>query len=989
MKKITNGELQYRCLLKISLKMKFTTLFLMIFLFQMNAHDVLSQKRKISLNMEQVTIENVLNKIETETDYKFLFEDNVFDSNRVVSITVKKEELSSILNTLFKDINVSIIFLEKQIHIKAGNTTLPKKEKTTIKNKIIQENTINGVVKDTKGELLIGVNIVVEGTSTGVATDFDGKYELTIKDKTKITLVASYQGFLTFRQEIDFSTNHSQVLNIDLKEDAMSLEEVVITGNINPRKRIESSVASTTLNAKEMEQRVARSSVDLLKAVPGLWVESTGGEAPASVRVRGFVSGGFTFVGIMEDGLPVFQGGYGIIPSPDQFYKADLSLKNMEAIRGGTAPITMQGVAGAVINNISKVGTDEFKGVAKLSYNPVQNMERLDLNIGGPITEGLNYNIGGFVRTGRGAYNADYAFNKGGQLKGNIIKHFKNGKGFVKVSAKYINDRVNWNLPSPYIFRSNGDLDEIPGFDLKKDGASIGKVDTKINYTLPGGKEVKKDLKDGFHTELFSAGFEYQQELGNNWRLNNRFRIDDITYNNEGDLSVGIAPLDPNTPYFYTDGTQVNDVANLNGNGLSLPTVILDVENEYNNVVNRLEFTKKFENNALLIGVEFFNYKQKSNAAQALTLKEVTNLPRILVPGAPGSGLTPLALLSPAGISKASGTENTYSIWISDELKVSDNFRVDMGFRLDNKKVDATIATKEGAPIFVGGAGFTFGDNFSIKDESTNWAASVGVNYKLNETTALFARGSRAYNGIKLGDYTTDDADIDELKSIEDRVIYQMETGIKYGSSNFTIFGSLLYAEVNNLTGSISVPDTNGSLKTQTTILSTRTLSAEIEAMYKLNDNFNFKFTSTLQDAEYTDFTFVGGEGTIAEGETFDWSGNKAERAPSFISDLTGSYSNKKINAFLSFRYYSSRWSTAGNNVKLSAFSEFYAGAGYNFNKKFRLNVSIANLFNTVALTEGNTRGDQFVDPDAIDGTYSLGRRTFPFSVFTSLTYNF
>ncbi|RLD83898.1 MAG: hypothetical protein DRJ10_02595 [Bacteroidetes bacterium] len=864
-----------------------------------------------------------------------------------------------------------------------------KVEANTSINNILQQNTVSGVVTAANGEPLPYVNVSIEGTTIGVTTDLDGKFTLNANGENRITLVASYIGFITFRKEIDFSTNQNQILNIVLKEDVMSLSEVLITGNANARTKLESSVAITTIKPKEIEQRVPRSSIDLLKAVPGLWVESTGGEGPASIRVRGFVSGGFTFVGLMEDGLPIFQGGYNTIPSPDQFYKTDLNLKTMEAIRGGTAPIVMQGVAGAVINNISKVGTDVFKGVAKFSYNPVQNMERLDLNVGGPITEGLNYNIGGFLRTGRGAYNADYAFNKGGQLKGNIIKHFKNGNGFLKVYGKYINDRVNWNLPSPYIFHADGSLGEIPGFDLKKDGASIGKADTELNYTLPGGEVVKRDLKDGFYTNLLSFGFEYEQELGNNWKLNNKFRIDGITHNNDADLSVGIAPLDPNTPYFYTDGTQISDVTNLNGNGLSLPTVLFNVDNEYDNIINRLEIKKISEKNSLLIGLEYFNYKQKSKSSQILTLKEITNQPRILVPEVPGSGLTPIALFSPSGISRTSGEESTYSIWLSDELEVSDNFRIDMGFRLDNKHINATIATKEGTPVFVGGPGFTFGDDFSIQDDAINWAASVGLNYKLNRKTALFARGSRAYNGIKLGDYTIDGADIDELKSIEDRIIYQMETGVKYGSSNFTLFGSLLYAKVNNIIGGVYVPATDGTLIQQSTLLSSRTISAEIEAMYKLNKNFNFKWTTTIQDAEYTDYTFVGAPGTIVEGQEFDWSGNTAERAPSFISDLTGSFSNKKINAFLSFRYYSSRWSTAANNVKISAFSEFYAGAGYNFTKKLRFNVSAANLFNTVALTEGNTRGDQFVDPNDIDGTNSLGRRTFPFSVFTSLTYNF
>ncbi|MEC3907538.1 carboxypeptidase-like regulatory domain-containing protein [Tamlana sp. 2201CG12-4] len=227
-------------------------------------------------------------------------------------------------------------------------------ESTSEINEFSQQNSISGTAKDSNGEPLIGVNIIIEGTSNGTTTDFDGNFELNNIDGANITLVVSYTGYSTIRQVVDFTTTNSHVLNMVLKEEIMSLDEVVLTGTANPRKKIESSVAITTMNAVQMEQRVARNNADLLKAVPGLWVESTGGDGPANVWVRGFPqAGGYGFVGLMEDGLPVFQSGYNSMPSPDQFYKTDLTLKNVEAIRGGTAPIVMQGASGAVINNIS------------------------------------------------------------------------------------------------------------------------------------------------------------------------------------------------------------------------------------------------------------------------------------------------------------------------------------------------------------------------------------------------------------------------------------------------------------------------------------------------------------------------------------------------------------------------------------------------------------------------------------------------------------
>jgi len=67
--------------------MKLTSLLLIISLFQIHANDVLSQNKKISLDLEDVTIERVLNEIELKTGFKFLYENNVFDSDRIVSIS--------------------------------------------------------------------------------------------------------------------------------------------------------------------------------------------------------------------------------------------------------------------------------------------------------------------------------------------------------------------------------------------------------------------------------------------------------------------------------------------------------------------------------------------------------------------------------------------------------------------------------------------------------------------------------------------------------------------------------------------------------------------------------------------------------------------------------------------------------------------------------------------------------------------------------------
>ena len=161
---------------KISLKMKLTSLLLVVTLFQLHANETLSQNKKISIDMQDITIENVLNEIEQITDYKFLYEKNTFQADKIIKVSVKNEKLSKVLNKLFRDSNVSIIFLEKQIHIKQNKESdVPNEKVEPIKEETkIQQLQVSGIVTDGDGNPLPGVSILIEGTTTGTETDFDG-----------------------------------------------------------------------------------------------------------------------------------------------------------------------------------------------------------------------------------------------------------------------------------------------------------------------------------------------------------------------------------------------------------------------------------------------------------------------------------------------------------------------------------------------------------------------------------------------------------------------------------------------------------------------------------------------------------------------------------------------------------------------------------------------------------------------------------------------
>ena len=259
----------------------------------------------------------------------------------------------------------------------------------------VRAQTITGTVTDTDNIPLGGANIVVKGKAIGTVTDFDGKFSLDGVELGTI-LVFSYTGF----QSVEKAA--SENMSIVLQEGTL-LDEVVITGVFDERSRMEASVAITTLGMKQLENIVPNSSADLLKNMPGVYVNSSRGEVGNQVYTRGLnLNGGFFYVSMQEDGLPVV--GISGLVQPDGFLRADANISRVEGVRGGTASILGPNAPGGIFNYVSRTGGENFQGEVRARFGLEGNGQnpfyRADFNLGGPMSldKSLTYNIGGFYR---------------------------------------------------------------------------------------------------------------------------------------------------------------------------------------------------------------------------------------------------------------------------------------------------------------------------------------------------------------------------------------------------------------------------------------------------------------------------------------------------------------------------------------------------------------------------------------------------------------
>lgn len=310
-----------------------------------------------------------------------------------------------------------------------------------------QAKSISGTISDTFGQPLPGVNILMKGTSIGTTSDMDGKYIISNLQSGDYTLEVSYVGFKTFSKTIVLESSDITI-DVILKEDVMSLDDVVITGVANPRSKIESSVSVTTLKPHLIEQSSPRSTSEIFRTIPGIRTESSGGDGNTNISVRGvpISAGGSKYLQLQEDGLPVLLYGDIAFATSDIFLRADQNVARIEAIRGGSASTLSSNSPAGIINFISKTGEVEGGGISTslgLDYNSFKT----DFDYGTPIGDGVAFHVGGFFRQGEGVRDAGYLANKGGQIKLNLTKRFENG--YARVYYKFLNDRTAAYMPMP------------------------------------------------------------------------------------------------------------------------------------------------------------------------------------------------------------------------------------------------------------------------------------------------------------------------------------------------------------------------------------------------------------------------------------------------------------------------------------------------------------------------------------------------------------
>jgi TonB-linked SusC/RagA family outer membrane protein len=251
-------------------------LFLMIVGFVHVSAESFSQTRKLSLDLKNETLENVLYSIERKSEFRFAYGNDYVNLDRKLTIKVKDENIENVLEEIFADEDVWYEIQENYILI------YPKKEVYRIQ----QENgMVQGVVTDQYGEALPGVNVFIKGTSVGVITGTDGTYSIS-NVPADATLVYSFIGMEV--QEIVVSGRAE--IDVVLMAEVIGLEEVVAVGYAT-QKKVNLTGSVSAIDTEDLQSSaVTNTSTALQGKASGVTVRQNSGlagEDNASIKIRG------------------------------------------------------------------------------------------------------------------------------------------------------------------------------------------------------------------------------------------------------------------------------------------------------------------------------------------------------------------------------------------------------------------------------------------------------------------------------------------------------------------------------------------------------------------------------------------------------------------------------------------------------------------------------------------------------------------------------
>lgn len=740
-------------------------------------------------------------------------------------------------------------------------------------------------------------------------------------------------------------------------------DDIIVVGTAGGgTRRQDAAFAVTTLSDDAIERAAPNSTADLLRTVPGVMAESSGGQNGANIFVRGYPSGGDAqFVTFQLGGVPIFPPSTLSFLENSQLIRLDETVQRVEAVRGGTGSLFSNGQPGLTVNVVPRTGGSALHGLAKFSYTDYDEA-RGDAWVSGPLGENTGFMIGGFYAQGNGIRDPGFRAEKGGQVTANIHHDFE-GRGSVEVYARYLNDRGQWLLPIPVI-QDGRKISAYPGFDAGT-GTLLG-PETRLTRNVQGNTV---NLENGRGADVINTGITFDYEVADGLRVRER-----MSYLGGRADTVGLVPDGPPTAASAMAtalggaGSTVASLSFVNGGGAVasgtdtqvMRAGIWSVQKKITSFVADTALEWKAGGNKLTGGFYYADYTTRDQWALGnqvlLTAEPRARLLNLTLNG--GRTATQNGFTSGDGfLVDAYYKGSDLAFYAVDELQITSQLRVDGGLRYQKHIVDGNLRTPAATQVNLDGNPNTLYDNaVNVFGERRaldpfregRWSWTAGANYDFTSQVGVFARYSRGHSFPQFDNLREGLTIVAKVDTYEGGLKVSMPWLNLYATVFHNKFDGLATTQLIN---NVALSQVGGAKAT----------GVELEGALRPFAGFSLAAAGTFLDGTYQDF-FTGG-GAI------DNTGNRVQRQPRWMWRVTPSYElpvgSLRPSLFATLQYTGDRFSDPENQQLLPRFYQLDAGVSVEVAERIRLQVTGNNLTNEIGLTEGNPRiiGSQGTGP--------------------------
>lgn len=677
-----------------------------------------------------------------------------------------------------------------------------------------------------------------------------------------------------------------------------------------------------------------------------------------------------SYTAVSVDGLPAV---YYYWPNTTSNHWRGEQLLARQGLQNIATTAIKFGEIGYGVDSYMERGGEKFKGKLKYQTNTF-GAQNFDLNLSGKLAKKTYFTLSTYQNFDPGSMNLKFTnyIDRAQFYTAGLTHLFNDDRGRFSVFYKYNETHPLTALANyaPFTYDGDGKVSELKNFRMGRD--SYLPVDGMMQYRdVKTGELVTDNLYDIIKTRTHEATALLDYDLGNNLSLAVKGKFSHSKGHSGDQLTMG----------FYEDAD-----ATYADNGDAFHGTIQRRLSQINafcvkDAMLVAELQKKTASHDWAFGINelYSNIDYARSTTQYY--HEVAPNPRKLI----YNGVEYANLNGSTEYDK--GFENKLAAYVNDTWRISRNFRMGYGARVElfNLGVDY-IGDKRFGDFHIGanytdaeGTKKTVGVSHHT-NTGLNYAVSVSPTYNITYNFGLtgeinFLRQYRhleAYSGTSLPYYNN-------------RPFILGRAGIFFNSSFVNLVSAFTYARRTNDYSRLTVMSENPNEDPVMVGASSgiETMGWTTDAMFTPFKGFTFHAMVTLQSPKYTGYKFE------AFNKTYDFSGKTVTKQSKLIVELDPNYTYDRFNIWASFRYYGKQYANVGNSVYFNGRWETFAGASYKASKMLTFNVNVVNFLNQRG-AQGTIPGSELItDGSQYAGTIMAGNYIRPFTVEFGAKLNF